>query len=52
VDYAQQSFLQGIAGFVFISARDDEEELVKAVKVELVKFAEGVFTSSPNACGE
>jgi len=48
-DDAQQGFLESIAGFVFISARDDEQELVKTVKIKLVKFAEGIFTAGPYA---
>ena len=48
-DRRAASFLQGIASLVFISARDDEEELVKAIEVKLMKREEGVFIAGPDA---
>src|SRR5262249_40268814 len=49
---AQQGFLEGVSCFVFISAGDNEQKLVKSVKIKTVKFAEGLFIAGANGRGE
>ena len=48
-NHAQQRFLQGFPGFLFLPARDDKKELIEPVKIKPVKFPKRILIAGPNS---